>query len=104
MNTETYIMTEGDKSYRMLQVGEMLQNGDEVNCGGLDGVRRWEKYDGSWGIIHPADSSHGYLPQGYYRRPIHPATDPSNVLPSIAESTPSVDAMATSIRSMIEER
>lgn len=66
------IMEENGKRYRMLQVGETIEDGDEVNCyTGHGDERMWERYDGGWfGSVVTDPAKNVALPQGYYRRPI----------------------------------
>lgn len=64
---EQLIMEENGNRYRMLQVGETLERYDQVNLihnGGWKDIR-----EGTVGnTVHSA--SEGYIPYGYYRRPI----------------------------------
>lgn len=60
------IMEENGKRYRLLQVGETLEIGDEVL---MKDSGKWEVVDKrTTMVVEPADS--GYMTYGYYRRPI----------------------------------
>lgn len=68
MSEQPYIMEEDGKKYRMLQVGETIEEGDEVKLKGV-----WEMMvTGLIGAeVYPDTEQHGgCMPQGYYRRPI----------------------------------
>jgi len=72
-DADSLIMIENGKRYRMLQVGETLEMGDQVYCySGNGNERSWEYYDGGMfgsKILDPIEGR-GLLPQGFYRRPI----------------------------------
>lgn len=83
--TEQLIMEENGKRYRMLQVGETIEEGDEVNVksGG------WLKVNMRTPItLVVRSATSGYMTYGYYRRPItdHSANDPVNVATAILEA------------------
>lgn len=66
MSETPLIMEENGKRYRMLQIGETIEAGDEVRIGG-----RWKEVV-VWSIPQVVTNpilNIGY-PQGYYRRPI----------------------------------
>lgn len=62
--TEQLIMEENGKRYRMLQVGETIEVGDEVRAAGS-----WIICGSSIGQV-VRNEWEGIYPQGYYRRPI----------------------------------
>lgn len=61
---ESQIMEENGKRYRMLQVGETIEEGDEVNIG------KWVIANAVIGkVVRPnEEDENALLPQGYYRR------------------------------------
>lgn len=68
----------------MLQVGETIEEGDEVASSGT-----WYKMHGCYNGIQISDPlENEAFPQGYYRRPItdHPENDPVNVAAAILEA------------------
>lgn len=65
MQSDQLIMEENGKRYRMLQVGETLEAGDEVNHSG-----KWHKYSMKYGASAIRKDDGGAMPVGYYRRPI----------------------------------
>lgn len=64
MSEQPYIMEEDGKKYRMLQIGETIEEGDEVKF-----RTGWEPMNGFIGAIVQTNNG-GAMPQGYYRRPI----------------------------------
>lgn len=65
MNDIPQIMEENGKRYRMLQVGETIEEGDEVNI--LGG---WERIMPTHSGCKINDDTKYTFPAGYYRRPI----------------------------------
>lgn len=58
------IMEENGKRYRMLQVGETIEDSDQACYAG-----QWQafvRYLEGVSVVRPAEG--GYYPQGYYRR------------------------------------
>lgn len=67
MTTQPLIMEENGKRYRLLNVGERIEEGDEV-C--PQPHNEWYQMDEEhFGQRIAADASYAY-PYGYYRRPI----------------------------------
>lgn len=68
--TDQLIMEENGKRYRMLQVGETLEAGDEVNIVHREG---WQPFDFTlihWDPFVVGADRNGPMPVGFYRRPI----------------------------------
>lgn len=67
------IQGENKQTYRILDVGEKLQEGDEVHMM-VDGKLEWQA--ACKGIFGCTVSSHpAYMPHGYYRRPVTASSD-----------------------------